>query len=116
MTTIMMLRGMMLECLFKGILVNQGQITCKNEKLQLPNKYPNHDLISMSDDIENLSLNTSKKQIIEKLGYYIIAGRLPRKKINIGKFKGYWSDSDEKIYNDLIEEVEKVLLTRKISK
>ena len=107
-TTIMMLRGMMLECLFKGILVNQGDITCKNEELNIPKKYSKHNLVSMADDINDFVYTEKEKDILERLGYYIVAGRLPRKNINTGKIKGYWFTDDDSVYNDMLKKVEKI--------
>jgi hypothetical protein len=107
-TTIMMLKGMTLECLFKGILVKQGNITCKNEELNIPKKYSTHDLMLMADDIKDLSYTNKEKDILERLGYYIVAGRLPRKKVNTGKFKGFWSTDDNSAYDNMLSKIEKI--------
>lgn len=109
-TTIMMLRGMTLECLFKGILVNQGDITCKNEELDIPKKYSKHDLVLMADDIKNFSYTKKEKDVLERLGYYIVAGRLPRKKVNTGKFKGFCFSDDDGVYNDMLSKIEKLIV------
>jgi hypothetical protein len=107
-STIMMLKGMMLECLFKGVLVSQGSITCKDEELVVSKKYSKHNLVSMADDINTFNYTEKEKDVLERLGYYIVAGRLPRMKINTGKSKGYWSTGDNKVYKNILEKVEKI--------
>lgn len=116
MTTIMMLRGMTIECLLKGLLVSQGNITCENEELCISKNYSSHNLILMVKDVSDITLNEKYEEVLERLGYYIVAGRLPRKKINTGKFKGFWSNDDEDSYNEVLEEIENVFIARKGSK
>lgn len=107
-TTIMMLKGMTLECLFKGILVNQGIITCRNEELEIPKKYLKHSLVSMANDVRAFVYTDKEKDVLERLEYYIVAGRLPRRKINTGKFKGYWMDNDDSVYSDVLKRIEEI--------
>mgnify|MGYP000887108359 CR=1 FL=1 len=113
MTTIMMLRGMTIECLLKGLLVSQGNITCKNDELCIPGKYSHHNLISMLEDLKDISINNEDKKVLEKLSYYIVAGRLPRKKVNNGKFIGFWTSFDEDSYKTMLENIEGIFVAHK---
>ncbi len=82
----------------------QKKITSGNGEIQI-GKYSQHSLNVMAADVENLQFTDDEEEILERIGYYIVAGRLPRKNLNTGKFKGFWSPDEEGTYQTILKKV-----------
>lgn len=105
---VLMLRGMQLECLFKGLLTKEGKIKGRGGTLHLPRKYGGHNLFSMARDIEGLELSKNEASLLKTLGVYIEIGRLPFRKRPIDKEKpvSVWVyPGDEDLWHSIIKKV-----------
>lgn len=108
MSVILMLRGMGLECLLKGLLTKQGKITPSNGKLDLPEKYRIHNLRKMAEDVNGLSLEEDEYTTLSTLSQQITLARLPLKKAPTKSEmeQGAWTfPHDEVVYEKVLEKI-----------
>lgn len=107
-SVILMLRGMAIEALLKGLLTKQGSITSKDGELQLPPRYTNHRLGNMAEDVKGLDLQKDEYITLHTLSTQIFLGRLPAKKAFTGAEMdqvGWTAPHDEEVFHKVVDKI-----------
>lgn len=124
MPIVLMLRAMAIECLFKGMWLQLGELLAKNGKyIGIPN-IRDHDLLKLASTVlprHSIKFEEADSDMIMRLSFYIMRGRYPShlnwlrtapRNLRDGRFGSpqYWNTvEDEPRFSNLIKACRKTL-------
>lgn len=124
MPIVLMLRAMAIECLFKSMWLQLGEVlTIDGKYIGIPN-IPDHDLLKLATAVlprHSINLEEADSDMIMRLSFYIMRGRYPShrnwqrtspRKLRDGRFctPQYWKTvEDEPRFSNLVEKCRNAL-------